>query len=1022
MDNNTKSERLAIFSPLEEFAFYGFPDFDNEQRETYFKFETSEWEFIANCPSLHAKVYCALQIGYFKAKKTFFRFSLKRCPYDDFHYILSQYFPNQILDTFTITKHEHYLQRKEISHLFGYKLWSQEFLDKINDRAKLIVRLDVTPNFVAHELLTFLQNEKIVRPGYTTLQTIVSQALTQERHRLKACFQNHLTESHKKRLKQLIKNENTLSELAALKQDAKNFGSKMMRIEAKKHAILKPLYDVAKMMMPHLGISKQNMAHYTNLAHHYTIYDFSRFDDEQTYLYLLCYVFKRYQQINDNLIDAFDFNVKKLENEVKDKATSQLADDHEKVDRHIGRLILLYVNEDLSDSMTLGETRKLAFEILPKESIRSIGEKMVQKKQRKQDLQWEERDKAAIRYRHNLRPLFMRIDFESKLPDNPLLKAIRWMKSVFSKKESLSQQKFEEFPSEFISKRIKPYLLTTDKNNKTIFQANRYEILVYRQIVKQMETGALHIEDSIRHRTFFHELVSIEEKEDILKNLSIPWLKKPCEEQLDLLFKELDTLWDQFNYNLKNGTLKHLKYDHKKKEVLWVKPKSTNAQDQVKEQTLYEKLPIRDIVDVLRFVNKECDFLSDITPLQPRYKKQKADDDHLIAVIMSQAMGIGNYKMSQTSDIPYHVLEDTYQQYMRLQTLKKSIDTITNKMARLSIFNHYTFDLDILYGSVDGQKYETTTPTARARYSRKYYKKGRGVVAYTLLSNHIPIECELIGAHEHESYFVFDIWYGNTSIIQPMVITGDMHSINKGNFALLHWFGGELRVRFTNLKKELDNIFCGKGIENYEKFLVQPAGQINRKLIQDEKENIDQIVATLGLKEMNQSTLVRKLCNLSPNNTTRQAIFEFNNLIRSIYTLKCILDPKILVNANRSQNRIESYHTLRATIARIGGGKSLLGRTDIEVEISNQSGRLIAACVICYNFHIQSGLLDKTDKNDKKQQIFLTKESSPVSWQHLHFTGHFTFRSNKYTIDINQVIEDAESELKKIFSKKNNKS
>ena len=92
MDNNTKSERLAIFSPLEEFAFYGFPDFDNEQRETYFKFETSEWEFIANCPSLHAKVYCALQIGYFKAKKTFFRFSLKRCPYDDFHYILSQYF------------------------------------------------------------------------------------------------------------------------------------------------------------------------------------------------------------------------------------------------------------------------------------------------------------------------------------------------------------------------------------------------------------------------------------------------------------------------------------------------------------------------------------------------------------------------------------------------------------------------------------------------------------------------------------------------------------------------------------------------------------------------------------------------------------------------------------------------------------------------------------------------------------------------------------------------------------------
>ena len=31
-----------------------------------------------------------------------------------------------------------------------------------------------------------------------------------------------------------------------------------------------------------------------------------------------------------------------------------------------------------------------------------------------------------------------------------------------------------------------------------------------------------------------------------------------------------------------------------------------------------------------------------------------------------------------------------------------------------------------------------------------------------------------------------DIWYRNTSDIVPEVITGDMHSINKVNFAILH--------------------------------------------------------------------------------------------------------------------------------------------------------------------------------------------------------------------------------------------
>jgi len=42
----------------------------------------------------------------------------------------------------------------------------------------------------------------------------------------------------------------------------------------------------------------------------------------------------------------------------------------------------------------------------------------------------------------------------------------------------------------------------------------------------------------------------------------------------------------------------------------------------------------------------------------------------------------------------------------------------------------------------------------------------------------VPLETELIGAHEHESYHVFDICYHNTSDIAPTAITGDMHSIN----------------------------------------------------------------------------------------------------------------------------------------------------------------------------------------------------------------------------------------------------
>ena len=57
---------------------------------------------------------------------------------------------------------------------------------------------------------------------------------------------------------------------------------------------------------------------------------------------------------------------------------------------------------------------------------------------------------------------------------------------------------------------------------------------------------------------------------------------------------------------------------------------------------------------------------------------------------------------------------------------------------------------------------------------------------------------------------------------------------------------------------------------------------------------------------------------------------------------------------HRSQNRIESYHQPRSTIAQVGGKKELTGRTDHEIEISNQCARMIANAIILYNSAILS--------------------------------------------------------------------
>ncbi|WP_018312612.1 Tn3 family transposase, partial [Cupriavidus sp. UYPR2.512] len=526
--------------------------------------------------------------------------------------------------------------------------------------------------------------------------------------------------------------------------------------------------------------------------------------------------------------------------------------------------------------------------------------------------------------RRHLRPLYVALDFAGTNPESPWLAALSWARSAFAKQQRLSQRPLDECPAATLPKRLRPYLLTFDANGKpTGLHADRYEFWLYRQVRKRFQAGELYLDDSLKHRHFSDELVSREEKADALAQMDIPFLRQSIDAQLDALRVELRAQWLAFNNELKQGKLTHLEYNKDTKKLTWRKPKGENLK--AREKTFYEQLPFCDVADVFRFVNGQCQFLSALTPMQPRYAKKVADADSLMAVIIAQAMNHGNHVMARTSDIPYHVLESTYQQYLRQATLLSANDRISNAIATLPIFPYYSFDLDTLYGAVDGQKFGVERPTVKARYSRKYFARGKGVVAYTLLCNHIPLNGYLIGAHDYEAHHVFDIWYRNTSNIVPTAITGDMHSVNKANFAILYWFGLHFEPRFTDLNAQLKELYCADDPVQYENFLIRPVGKIDCDLITSEKPNIDQIVATLGLKEMSQGTLIRKLCTYTTTNPTRRAIFEFDKLIRSIYTLRYLRDPQLERNVHRSQNRIESYHQLRSTIAQVGGKKELIG-------------------------------------------------------------------------------------------------
>jgi hypothetical protein len=476
------------------------------------------------------------------------------------------------------------------------------------------------------------------------------------------------------------------------------------------------LYQIAKTLLPKFEISQQNKNYYASLANFYSIYDLRRLKPGQTYLYLLCYAWQRYQQLSDNLVSSFCYQLKKLEEETKSDSKqlfNQSLSSKQQESPQVGRLILLYVDEAIDDATLFGTVRDQAFNIMPKDSLITAGQRLCEKSPSQMAFRWEAVDNVTARCKKNLRPLAMSTDFSNTDTQNPWLMALSWMKTVFSRQQTLAQRPVSEIPVNTIPKRLRSHLLVLDEEGKaTGLRGDRYEFWIYPQIRKRFDINELYLNDSVVNRRFSDDLVSMEKKADILKKLDIPWLRQPLGESIDALYAELSQQWKLFDRELRQGKLKHLEYDEVRKHLTWHKPK-VNKDDALK-LGFYAKLQSHDIADIFRFVNEQCQFLSALTPLQPRYAKKVADEDSLMAVIIAQALNHGNLSMSETSDIPYHVLEATYQQYLRLSTLKASNDRISNFISELSIFPYYSFGMEQLYGSVDGQHLEMGTHTLKA--------------------------------------------------------------------------------------------------------------------------------------------------------------------------------------------------------------------------------------------------------------------------------------------------------------------
>ena len=214
---------------------------------------------------------------------------------------------------------------------------------------------------------------------------------------------------------------------------------------------------------------------------------------------------------------------------------------------------------------------------------------------------------------------------------------------------------------------------------------------------------------------------------------------------------------------------------------------------------------------------------------------------------------MGLWKMAEVSGLGHSALMTTARNFLRAETLHAANDAISNSTAALAMFDQYDID-GMKHSSSDGQRVETQIHTINARHGSKYFGLKKGVSVYTLVANHVPCNARIIGTHEHESHFVFDILHNNTTDIQQERHSTDTHGTNQVNFLLLFFDGYQFAPRYRDLHKRMSGLVGSRHPNQYAECLIKPVRKTLDSLIVKEWPNIQRILASLAQKDVTQAT------------------------------------------------------------------------------------------------------------------------------------------------------------------------
>ncbi len=785
------------------------------------------------------------------------------------------------------------------------------------------------------------------------------------------------------------------STLTVIRNSAKSFSTTELEKELKAHRHIKLFINDIDDLIQQLNLSLSNLNHYASMVGYYTATKLKRFDQATRYLYLVCYLHVRYCQVIEHMADAFVYHCRKLRNSAKAYAKDAAYREWHDAAANVGKaakLLRFFIDESIDESVPFGVIRQQAANLICSNDIESLCLYLSDQKRSLEYYAWEYYDQQSELIEKTLRPIFLSLEFQPSETTHALGVQIKQSQS-----DLVTHGIINVVDRRLIKPCHQPFISEAETINHS-----RYEVLLYLLIQNKLD-GHLYIPQSLKYRCLSDDLVDDQtwkQKIELIEHSLLDRLNTAPKQLMQSMQQALVSKLTQVGERIQKGDNQNVVMRTRTGKTQWRFP-STGVKSLL-NNPFFEQVKQVNVAELLRFVDQETQFLSGFEHVRQIQSQQEVNSNNLIAAIIANGTNYGLYRMAHISDRSYEQLRLTQANYLRMETLNQANDTLSNAIANLTIFKYYNIQENTLHASADGQKFESRLETFKTRYSSKYFGTNKGVSAMTLVANHVPINAKVIGANEHESHYIFDLLFNNTSEIKPDILSTDTHGVNHVNFALLDLFGYSFAPRYAQFSRVIEQLFIIND-DNDNKPMLSLKKPIRMGLVVQEWQTIQRIVISLQRKTTTQAFLIRKLSTYSKNHPLLLALTEYDRMIKALYILEYIDDASLRSYVQRALNRGEAYHQLRRAVASVNGNR-FRGSSDQEIDIWNECARLLTNAIIYYNSLILSKLLAHYTAIGDEAMLALVKKVSPVAWLNVNLNGTYSFSFDENMINLTDIL------------------